>query len=344
MEPQVIEKAKEIFSSNGLSYDEAVNLFLEETVKQGDLPLGIAPNSEVSYYELARGLSGTYFRAYYVNVETGEFTIFRPQEGEENHFVVTHGEDFFNYFLNRCSFCVHPNDLGLIQERFNKETLLKELETKNHTSTYHRSVEFGTTTYHVIRAALAEGHPCHIFIGIINGNELFDRDQMLRVEIKKAKRQAKIDSLAGLYNKAAYDSLGKRIDRKIKEGKARFSVVVCDINNVKLVNDTDGHLAGDAYIKEGSSRIQKTFAPAKIFRVGGDEFAIVLEGQLYEERDFLVSEFIKDSYDAIRSGRCVIAVGLSDFDSEKDTSIAPVFVRADMAMYENKMRLKSIDK
>lgn len=113
---------------------------------------------------------------------------------------------------------------------------------------------------------------------------------------------------------------------------------------MKLVNDTAGHQAGDAYIKEGSSRIQKTFASAKIFRIGGDEFAIVLEGQLYEGRDFLVSEFIKDSYGAILSGRCVITVGLSDFDSEKGTSIASVFVHADMAMYENKIRLKSIDK
>ncbi|MBO6285086.1 MAG: diguanylate cyclase [Bacilli bacterium] len=47
---------------------------------------------------------------------------------------------------------------------------------------------------------------------------------------------------------------------------------------MKVVNDTAGHLVGDAYIKEGSSRIQKTFAPTKIFRIGGDEFAIVLEG------------------------------------------------------------------
>ncbi|MBO5528574.1 MAG: diguanylate cyclase [Bacilli bacterium] len=56
---------------------------------------------------------------------------------------------------------------------------------------------------------------------------------------------------------------------------------------MRLVNDTTGHLVGDANIKEGSSRIQKTFAPAKIFRIGGDEFAIVLEEQLYEERDLL---------------------------------------------------------
>ena len=123
--------------------------------------------------------------------------------------------------------------------------------------------------------------------------------------------------------------------------KTHFHMMFLHIHNLKVINDTKGHLVGDEYIKEAASRLQNAFKPAKIYRIGGDEFAVILQGPLYRNREFVVAELIDDSYKALSNDGCVIALGLSAFNPNKDSSFADVFLRADMAMYENKAKLKS---
>ena len=62
-----------------------------------------------------------------------------------------------------------------------------------------------------------------------------------------------------------------------------FAAVLFDINNLKLVNDTQGHNAGDTYIRKATHIICQYFSHSQVFRIGGDEFAVVLEGQDFQE-------------------------------------------------------------
>ena len=67
-------------------------------------------------------------------------------------------------------------------------------------------------------------------------------------------------------------------------------VAVCDVNSLKAVNDTLGHKAGDEIIRRACSLICNTFKHSPVYRIGGDEFAVILSGRDYERRQELLSE------------------------------------------------------
>jgi GGDEF domain-containing protein len=76
-----------------------------------------------------------------------------------------------------------------------------------------------------------------------------------------------------------------------------------------------------------------------VFRVGGDEFAVISQGEDYERIDELAEEMRRLNDEALRSGGIVIACGMAKRGEE--TTVAPVFESADQRMYENKNDLKS---
>lgn len=87
-------------------------------------------------------------------------------------------------------------------------------------------------------------------------------------------RRAYIDALSGLPNRAAFDAALGKLRSDAAEGWALF---VIDLDNLKTVNDTFGHHAGDCLLRVASGRIAAAAAPDRTFRIGGDEFAIILE-------------------------------------------------------------------
>ena len=99
---------------------------------------------------------------------------------------------------------------------------------------------------------------------------------------------------------------------------------------------------GDELIRNACRLICDTFKHSPVFRIGGDEFAVVLNGQDYEHRTMLC-ELLRDK--AVfrmknRSG-AVVACGIATFDAHKDHGVADVFKRADDLMYKNKKALKT---
>ena len=134
-------------------------------------------------------------------------------------------------------------------------------------------------------------------------------------------------------------------DAGIEENKAApFAVAVFDLNDLKTINDTMGHAAGDSYICDGCTLVCKTFQHSPVYRIGGDEFAAVLTGQDYEHRREL-----KESFRALNAARrapeeAVVACGMADYVPGKDTRFQDVFERADADMYENKKFLKNNNK
>ena len=131
------------------------------------------------------------------------------------------------------------------------------------------------------------------------------------------------------------------LDARISEDKAdAFSVVVCDVNGLKAINDSQGHIEGDAYIRNACMLICHIWAHSPVFRIGGDEFAVVLQGEDYAQRDALLASLKNRVLENRENGSVVIAAGMADYEPDRDASTAAVFERADSRMYENKSALK----
>ena len=125
-------------------------------------------------------------------------------------------------------------------------------------------------------------------------------------------------------------------------GHMQFAFVVCDINDLKKINDTQGHKAGDEYIKASAKLICDIFDHSPVFRIGGDEFAVFLVGDDFTDRKKLVNKLRKTSImNRDKNKGPVVATGIADFMSGKDNKVENVFERADKSMYENKRSLKA---
>ena len=144
----------------------------------------------------------------------------------------------------------------------------------------------------------------------------------------------------------AYHEFEVSLQHGIDQGEEKpgFAIVVCDINYLKHINDTYGHKAGDEYIKSACKMIFDVFSHSPVFRVGGDEFVVILTGTDYERRNALMEEIHEKVLEnqRIMQFRPVVAVGMSVYDKAKDHKVIEVFERADKEMYQNKDHLKKL--
>ena len=154
------------------------------------------------------------------------------------------------------------------------------------------------------------------------------------------------DALTHVKNRTAFETKQGNLQTKMQlTVKPTFALALFDINNLKQINDNLGHEAGDDYIINSCRLICKTFKKSAVYRIGGDEFMVVLENDDFENRDSLLQS-MKDEMAKLATGdlpvyeKISIASGMSVYDPENDFNISDVFSRADAAMYENKAAMK----
>ena len=146
-------------------------------------------------------------------------------------------------------------------------------------------------------------------------------------------------------NSHAYQQTVKNLDKEIEGGVVSgFAVAVCDINGLKIVNDSQGHAAGDKLICEACRMICDVFAHSPVYRIGGDEFTVILRGRDYDSRSKLVDSIRENSRKNIENGGIVVAVGISEYDPKTDRKLNEIFYRADTEMYKDKKELKELEK
>lgn len=156
---------------------------------------------------------------------------------------------------------------------------------------------------------------------------------------------ANMDSLTGVRNRTSYDREVKKLDASIAAGDARFGLAVVDLNCLKAINDTGGHDAGNRAIVNLCRIICGIFVHSPVFRIGGDEFAVILQNNDYEKVETLVDEFMekagcKKGQPKTDPDHVTGAIGYALFDREIDTDVLDVFRRADRNMYECKTEMK----
>ena len=159
---------------------------------------------------------------------------------------------------------------------------------------------------------------------------------------------AHMDALTGIRNKLAYDKEIEKIDDMIGDGDAEFGIAMIDLNFLKSINDTYGHEYGNKAIKRLSQIICDVFAHSPVFRIGGDEFAVILRNHDYQHIEQLEQQFNQQmenpEHDSILQPWESIsaAFGYALFDTRRDHYADDVFKRADQCMYERKKAMKAL--
>ncbi|HAM15714.1 MAG TPA: hypothetical protein DCP91_07635 [Eggerthellaceae bacterium] len=168
------------------------------------------------------------------------------------------------------------------------------------------------------------------------------RDEEGARKLAAARKSATTDAMTGVKNKLAFSEWEATMNDQIAEGESEeFAVGVCDVNGLKHINDTLGHKAGDEYIKSACELICDTFKHSPVFRIGGDEFALIISGEDYRNRAELFAAFDATVEGNVKSGGVVISAGYSDHTPGSNETFHAVFERADALMYERKNQLKS---
>ena len=166
-------------------------------------------------------------------------------------------------------------------------------------------------------------------------------------ETKEMRTLAKKDGLTNVQNKLAYVEAEAELNRQIKEGKnPEFGIAMIDLNYLKETNDESGHDAGDISLVKLARLVRKTFKFSHIYRVGGDEFTVIILKSDVINVETLVEEF-KEEIDKLAHDESVpvyerisAAIGYSMFNKRTDECVDDVFKRADTLMYENKREMK----
>lgn len=121
----------------------------------------------------------------------------------------------------------------------------------------------------------------------------------------------------------------------------RLQLLIDDVNELKGINDQFGHAMGDELLYRTVQFIKSIYTHSPIFRVGGDEFLVLIQGEDYSNR-FTLLEKTKpcnkkrnDQQERLWE-QIAFAAGMSDYQPETDTSYQDIFLRADSTMYKNK--------
>ena len=174
----------------------------------------------------------------------------------------------------------------------------------------------------------------------------------LKVYISDLNSKAYQDALTGVRNKGAFNLYARKLDDIIRSGGVteggalEFALAMLDCNFLKKINDTYGHEKGDAYLRKACGLICDVFPHSPVFRMGGDEFVVILRGASYAQREELfalfdqnaarINEAAENPWETVN-----IAKGVACYEPGCDPDVESVLRRADAAMYENKRERKA---
>lgn len=158
------------------------------------------------------------------------------------------------------------------------------------------------------------------------------------------------DALTSVRNRSAYEIAMRELQKDIEENKNfEFAIALFDCDYLKDVNDLYGHDKGNVYLRNSCHLICRVFEHSAVYRIGGDEFVAILQGEDYKNREKLkkqfqtksaeICSFAKADYEKVR-----VSIGIATYDSNVDKTAEDVAVHADHLMYENKRERKKKEK
>ena len=295
------------------------------------------------FSQVATTLARHFDSLYYIESDTGHYIEFLSPQMLSSTSTIEHGDDFFAAAIANSRKFVHPDDLERTCKLHNRETLLDILSRNKSCSNTLRLVIHGKII-HARHVYIMCEDKKHIIYCMENIDDEFMEKEAQRKNLKSAERLARMDELTGIKNKNAFSEYSDSMDKSIKAGDKplHFALVMCDVNDLKHINDTRGHSFGDEAIQRASRMICDTFKHSPVFRIGGDEFVAILIDHDYEHRNELLEHLREESaMNAISRSGPELASGMAVYDPGTDTDILSVFTRADQMMYANKNATKA---
>jgi diguanylate cyclase (GGDEF)-like protein len=154
------------------------------------------------------------------------------------------------------------------------------------------------------------------------------------------------DALTGVKNSTAYNEMAVDIERCMRSGEPlRYAILVADLNFLKMTNDMYGHEVGNQFLIRASKVICNVFKHSPVYRIGGDEFVVLLKNEDLESMNELMVKFDECcEREVIRIGDCEIPVsiarGIAEYNPDFHTTFDDVFDCADREMYIHKNKIK----
>jgi len=175
--------------------------------------------------------------------------------------------------------------------------------------------------------------------------------QELLIRIKHAKMQDHLreltitDELTGLTNRRGFFAFAQQQMKQARRNSERMVLFFADLDDLKVINDTFGHVAGDRALSDAARIFVETFRDSDIIaRMGGDEFAVIMGNASEAGVDTVRNRLEKrlGEYNARRDGtfRLAVSVGLTVFDPANPVTVDELVRQADERMYEQKQQKK----
>ena len=297
---------------------------------------------QTAFNQIAETLAAHYDSVFYVDAESGQYTELVPTQILAELRIPEEGQDFFSMAKANADKYVHPDDLDLVLLIHDKKTIVDTVTKAGSYSVSCRLLIDGNIK-HIRHVDMLCKDRKHILFCMENIDDEVREKEAQQEKLRSAECKVRVDELTGIKNNNAFLELSKSLDNSIRtvDTDLRFGIIICDVNDLKHYNDTRGHIFGNEFLRRACRMICENFPHSQFYRVGGDEFAVYMDGEDYEIREELLENLRRESYanGRSRSGP-VIATGMSIYEPASDAKFSDVVNRADLDMYKNKKLLK----
>lgn len=157
--------------------------------------------------------------------------------------------------------------------------------------------------------------------------------------MKEAIHSSIVDELTGLVNRRGFQLIGVKILGLGARKRIPAVLVYADLDRLKVINDTQGHVAGDKAITDAAGLIAEAFRSGDVVaRLGGDEFAVLLSGTTDARAPIerLTQQVAAYNESLDESQGLSFSYGSATFDPDQPVSLEELLAQADQAMYRHK--------
>lgn len=231
---------------------------------------------------------------------------------------------------------VVEDDRDMVRYFLGLEHLRKHFSGENRTFYFrYRQMVDGRERWQVAEMARDENYSSEkqlIYFYIKDIHDTYSAELKLYEDMENL---CKIDTLTGLQNFYSYKRVC--ISYQSYHRKHDLGVIFCDLNGLKLINDTKGHSAGNDFINDFTKVVVECLSQEEIYRISGDEFLILFYDKPKEEIDRL-TEILKEK--VMQNGSPMAAIGSAWYHLpetiEQVVDMAEVGMYADKANFYNK--------